>query len=291
MDIDATLEYLDSEYLSSFEKTDTVDSAIAEQQPLPRTADIEAFYPVGAEEDCTAKTYHELSIVTGKATDLQTSMALSLLKSTLLDSESSALRRALMDAGVGQIINGSYTPSMYQPVFSIRASGSEKELRDKFISVIYKTLQDITINGIDKKLLEANINSMEFKLREADFGGYPKGLILGIGIMDNWLYDGNPIEGLCYNKYIAALREGLKTNYYESIIENYLLDNTHKVLVTLLPQPGKEEADQEAAAAKMSAIKATMTKKSCSSISTNAPSCTVCRLLPTVRKHAQPSLY
>ena len=98
MDIDATLEYLDSEYLSSFEKTGTVDSAIAEQQPLLRTADIEAFYPVGAEEDCTAKTYHELSIVTGKATDLQTSMALSLLKSTLLDSESSALRRALMDA-------------------------------------------------------------------------------------------------------------------------------------------------------------------------------------------------
>ena len=185
MDIDATLEYLDSEYLNSFEKTGTVDSAIAEQQPLPRTADIEAFYPVGAEEDCTAKTYHELSIVTGKATDLQTSMALSLLKSTLLDSESSALRRALMDAGVGQIINGSYTSSMYQPVFSIRASGSEKDLRDKFISVIYKTLQDITINGIDKKLLEANINSMEFKLREADFGGYPKGLILGIGVMDN----------------------------------------------------------------------------------------------------------
>ena len=109
------------------------------------------FYPVGAEEDCTAKTYHELSIVTGKATDLQTSMALSLLKSTLLDSESSALRRALMDAGVGQIINGSYTSSMYQPVFSIRASGSEKDLRDKFISVIYKTLQDITINGIDEK--------------------------------------------------------------------------------------------------------------------------------------------
>ncbi len=261
MDIDATLEYLDSEYLSSFEKTGTVDSAIAEQQPLPRTADIEAFYPVGAEEDCTAKTYHELSIVTGKATDLQTSMALSLLKSTLLDSESSALRRALMDAGVGQIINGSYTSSMYQPVFSIRASGSEKDLRDKFISVIYKTLQDITINGIDKKLLEANINSMEFKLREADFGGYPKGLILGIGVMDNWLYDGNPIEGLCYNKYLAALREGLKTNYYESIIENYLLDNTHKVLVTLLPQPGKEEVDQEAAAAKMSAIKAQMSQE------------------------------
>lgn len=117
---------------------------------MPRTADIEAFYPVGAEEDCTAKTYHELSIVTGKATDLQTSMALSLLKSTLLDSESSALRRALMDAGVGQIINGSYTSSMYQPVFSIRASGSEKDLRDKFISVIYKHCRTLPSTALTK---------------------------------------------------------------------------------------------------------------------------------------------
>lgn len=57
--------------------------------------------------------------------------------------------------------------------------------------------------------------------------------------MDNWLYDGNPIEGLCYNKYLAALREGLKTNYYESIIENYLLDNTHKVLVTCCRNPAR----------------------------------------------------
>ena len=65
MDIDSTLKYLDSEYLSSFEKTGTVDSAIAEQQPLLRTADIEAFIPVVAEEDCTANTFHELSFVTG----------------------------------------------------------------------------------------------------------------------------------------------------------------------------------------------------------------------------------
>ena len=76
-----------------------------------------------------------------------------------------------------------------QPIFSIKASGSEPELRDKFISVIYKTLQDITINGLDKKLLEAALNSTEFKMRESDFGAYPKGLIYGIGVMDNWLYD------------------------------------------------------------------------------------------------------
>ena len=70
---------------------------------------------------------------------------------------------------------------------------------------------------------------LEFKLREADFGAYPKGLIYGIGVMDTWLYDGDPLAGLRYNKMLAELREGINSNYYEQLIENYLLDNTHKV--------------------------------------------------------------
>lgn len=260
MDIEATLAYLNEEYLSHFTKSGTVNSQIMPQSPLARTAEVEAFYPVGADEDCAAKTYHELSIVTAKATDIQTVTALGLLKNVLLDGESAPLRRALLAAGVGQTISGSFVPSMLQPVFSIRASGSEKDQRDKFISVIYKTLQDITINGLDKKLLEANLNSLEFKLREADFGGYPKGLIIGISIMDSWLYGGNPINSISYNKYLQALRAGIDSNYFEGLIENYLLDNTHKAIVTLLPQPGKEEADQSAAAEKMRELKVGMSK-------------------------------
>ncbi len=126
MDIDETLAYLDDEYLSNFTKTNAVNSEIAEQAPLERTAEVEAYYPIDAGEDCTAKTYHELSIVTGKATDILTSMSLRLLEGVLLESESSPLRRALLQAGVGQNISGSYTGSMLQPIFCIRASGSEK---------------------------------------------------------------------------------------------------------------------------------------------------------------------
>lgn len=261
MDIDATLAYLNDDYLCHFTKTGKVNSAINEQASLERTAEIEDTYPVDAGEYCTAKTYHELSIVTGKATDLQTTMALRLLEGVLLESEAAPLRRALLNAGVGQNISGSFTNSLLQPVFAIRVSGSEKDLRDKFISTIYKTLQDLTINGVDKKLLEAALNNAEFKMREADFGAYPKGLITGLGVMDSWIYGANPIDCVSYNKYLANLRAGLKTNYYESLIENYLLDNTHKVIVTLVPQPGKEEAQQAAAAQKMQELKDSMTKE------------------------------
>ena len=142
-----------------------------------------------------------------------------------------------------------------------KVSGSEEDKRDEFISIVYRTLQKLTIEGLDKELLEACLNMLEFKLREADFGAYPKGLIYGIGVMDTWLYDGDPLDGLRYNKLLAELREGIKTNYYEQLIENYLLDNTHKVLLTLMPKKGMEEAEQAELAEKMQQIKAGMSEK------------------------------
>lgn len=261
MDIDETLNYLDQEYLSAFHKTGEVRSEIAEQSAFLRTKEVEAEYPVDINEDTANKTYHELSIVTGNAKDIKTSMALRLLEGVLLESESSPLRRALVNAQIGQSVSGHYVGSLLQPIFSIKVSGSEAAKKDQFISVIYKTLQELTINGLDKELLKAALNSLEFKLREADFGAYPKGLIYGIGIMDNWLYGGNPFDGLRYEHIIKELRAGIESRYFESLIENYLLDNTHKVIVTLIPKPGKEEEDHKAEAEKMAAIKAQMSEQ------------------------------
>lgn len=258
MDIEATLQYLNDEYLSSFKRTGAVESSIPLQTPFAKTQEVVGTYPVGSDETTEGKSYHELHIAVGDARDVKTSMALRVLESVLLEGNSAPLRLALLEAGVAKDISGSYVGSYRQPIFSIKAAGSEPGQRDKFISAIYHTLQQLSIDGIDKELLEAHLNYMEFKLREADFGAYPKGLIYGISVMDSWLYDGDPLAGLRYTKALQQLREGIKTRYYEQLIENYLLDNTHKVIVTLNPEQGKEEREQEAQAAKMAAIKQTM---------------------------------
>ena len=224
MEIETTLQYLNDEYLSGFKRTGAVNSEIPLQNAFARTQEVLGTYPVGADEATEDKTYHELH----------------------------------MQSGVAKDISGSYAGSYRQPIFSIKAAGSKPEQRDKFISVIYHTLQQLTINGIDKELLEAHLNYLEFKLREADFGAYPKGLIYGISVMDSWLYDGDPLAGLRYTETLQQLREGIKTRYYEQLIENYLLDNTHKVIVTLNPEQGKEEREQEVLAEKMAVLKASM---------------------------------
>ena len=258
MEIETTLQYLNDEYLSGFKRTGAVNSEIPLQNAFARTQEVLGTYPVGADEATEDKTYHELHIVTGDARDVKTSMALRVLESVLLEGNSAPLRLALLQSGVAKDISGSYAGSYRQPIFSIKAAGSKPEQRDKFISIIYHTLQQLTINGIDKELLEAHLNYLEFKLREADFGAYPKGLIYGISVMDSWLYDGDPLAGLRYTEALQQLREGIKTRYYEQLIENYLLDNTHKVIVTLNPEQGKEEREQEVLAEKMAVLKASM---------------------------------
>ncbi len=261
MDIEETLAYLDGEYLSAFTKNGSVNSEIPLQQPFAKTKEVQAHYPVGADEDLTAKTYHELDIVCGDACDAKTSLALRLLETVLLEGNSAPLRLALLESGICADAYGQYTGSLRQPVFTVKVSGSEADKRDEFLSIVYRTLQKLTMEGIDKELLEACLNMLEFKLREADFGAYPKGLIYGIGVMDTWLYDGDPLAGLRYNKMLEELREGIKTNYYEQLIENYLLDNTHKVLLTLMPEKGMEEAEQAELAAKMQQIKDGMSEE------------------------------
>ena len=183
MNIEKTLEYLDGEYLSAFEKSGSVNSAIPLQQPFAKTKEVKAFYPAGADEDLAAKTYHELDIVCGDARDAKTSLALRLLETVLLEGNSAPLRLALLESGICTDAYGQYTGSLRQPVFAVKVSGSEEDKRDEFISIVYRTLQKLTIEGLDKELLEACLNMLEFKLREADFGAYPKGLIYGIGVM------------------------------------------------------------------------------------------------------------
>lgn len=261
MDIDETLAYIDSEYLSAFTRTNNLNFAVKPQAPCLRTQEITSTYAVDPSEDLNGKTYHELSIVvSNKATDPVTTAALGLVEGVLLDTESSPLRRALLDAHVGSSISGSFAADLLQPIFSIRASGSDMELRDKFISTVYKTLQDITVNGLDKKLLEAALNSLEFKTREADYGPYPKGLMYSLTILGVWLYDGDPFDCLRYEKVLAFFREGLTNNYFERLIETYLMDNTHKVIVSLVPDAEKAEKEAQAESEKMAEIKANMTQ-------------------------------
>lgn len=258
LDIEDTLAFIDKEYLGNFAKI-AVNSTIDNQNPLLRTSDVKAYYPLASEESTQDKTFLSWNVVIGDSLKVEQNFAFQLLEHYLLETSAAPLKKALIKAGVAKEISGSFSNSMKQPLFTIRASGAEPENKEKFVSVIYNTLQEITMQGIDKELLTASLNRMEFHLREADFGSYPKGLVYAIQAMDSWLYDGEPTLYLRYNDVLKNLRAKIDERYYEGLIENYLLDNTHRAVVTLVPKQGLQEEKEKQLSEKLAKIKESFT--------------------------------
>jgi hypothetical protein len=127
---------------------------------------------------------------------------------------------------------------------------------------VEKTLGKIVEQGLDRKVLEASINHFEFKLREANYGRYPKGLMYGLQSFDSWLYDDDaPFSYLSYIDAFAFLKEQIDTDYFTNLLKKYVLDNTHKAIVTAVPKKGLNRENDKKVAEKLAQYKASLSKE------------------------------
>lgn len=240
MDIIEKLEFLDREYLSHFEKK-KVDSALITQKPFQSCREMTVEYPISSAEKEKDKTFLSINYSVGKAVDNELYLAFDILEHMLLETPSSPLKKALIDAGIGKDVFGVFESGMLQPMFGIVAKGSNENEKRRFQDTVEKTLNDIVDKGIDKKLVEASVNIKEFQLREADYKGYPKGLIYGMKCMDGWLYDEAPWTHLTYESVLNKIKSQLDNNYFENLINRYILKNNHSSMLIIRPERGLEE--------------------------------------------------
>ncbi len=238
-DMAEKLSWLDENYLSDFEYLE-IDSRIKGQKPFETVKEIELQYSITSNESEEDNTYLSYNKVVGNSLDRELCYAFEVLDYALLSAPGAPLKKALLDAGLGKDIMGSYDNGIYQPTFSVVAKNTNVAEKETFVGLIEKTLSDIVTNGIDKKALEAGINYHEFRYREADFGNEPKGLMYGLQIFDSWLYDDNqPFLYVEATETFAFLKEQVYTRYFEDLIQKYLLDNTHGAIVVLKPEKGR----------------------------------------------------
>ncbi len=244
MNLEKCLKFINEEYLSDFNKKE-IDADIKPQEKYSSIKEVEYTYSISEEDDDSEKTFLALNYVTGRSTDEEVYMDLSLLEYILLEAEGAPLKKALIDCEIGKDVFGSFDGGILQPVFSIIAKNTDASKKEKFKKVVYDTLNDIVKNGIDKKLIEGCINAFEFRLREADTGGYPKGLVYYMNAMDSWLYGGDPLIHIKYEHAIENVKKSLNTNHFEELIKKYILDNTHASLITLKAEKGLAQREED----------------------------------------------
>ena len=258
MDVVERLEWLDKEYLSLYDYK-KVNSEINKQPAFDEIKNVEAQYSITMDDSQENKTYLSYNRVVGDTLDEMLYQAFDVLDYALVSSPGAPVRQALIDAGIGDDVYGSYDAGILQPVFSFVAKNANASQADEFESIIESTLKEVVKTGINKEALLAGINSSEFKFREADFGQFPKGLLFGLNCLDSWLFDDmKPFIHLECLGTFAKLRKAVDTDYFEKLIQEYLLDNTHGSSVTVKPKRGLGNEREEALAKELSDYKASL---------------------------------
>lgn len=258
MDVVERLEWLDKEYLSLYDYK-KVNSEINKQPAFDEIKNVEAQYSITMDDSQENKTYLSYNRVVGDSLDEMLYQAFDVLDYALVSSPGAPVKQALIDAGIGDDVYGSYDAGILQPVFSFVAKNANASQADEFESIIENTLKEVVKTGINKEALLAGINSSEFKFREADFGQFPKGLLFGLNCLDSWLFDDMKpfIQLECLDTF-AKLRRAVDTDYFEKLIQEYLLDNTHGSSVTVKPKRGLGNEREEALAKELSDYKASL---------------------------------
>ena len=261
MDMAEKLNWLDEMYLSDFDVQE-IDSAIAFQEPFDQVKDVEMSYSISSNEPEEDNTFLSYNKAIGTSLDRELYQAFQVLDYALLSAPGAPLKKALLDAGIGKDILGSYDNGIYQPMFSVVAKNANPEQKDEFVSVVEKTLSDIVKNGMDEKALLAGINYNEFRYREADFGNYPKGLMYGLQMFDSWLYDEEkPFLHVEATETFEFLKKQVKEGYFEQLIQTYLLDNNHGAIVVVKPEKGRTARLDKELEAKLQAYKNSLSKE------------------------------
>lgn len=259
MDSIEELEFIDREYLSAFDYV-KIDSELTDEPCFEKPENVTEYYSLSDADSEVGNTYLAYNVVIGHSLDKKLCTAMSVLEHALLIAPGAPLKKALIDAGIGKDVYSSYDDGIKQPTFSIIAKGADAGDEESFINIIDDTLRKLADGGINKKSLTAAVNSFEFKHKEANFGRFPKGLMLGLNAFGTWLYDdAHALDLFSMNAVYDELKNDIETGYFEELIRKYILNNTHKSYVKLVPKKGLNAKREQEEKALLAAYKSKLT--------------------------------
>ncbi|MDX9976871.1 MAG: insulinase family protein [Candidatus Cloacimonadales bacterium] len=240
LDLDAHLKIIDQEALSHFDAID-IDTAIPEQELFEMPVRQEIEYPISSDENEQDKHWYGIQYLVDTKNSAEINFSFEVISHLLLDTPAAPLKNAILKAGIGKDVMGHFDSSSKQPTFTIFVKDAKENKLQEFEAIIDNTLKHLCDKGIDKNLIEASINIKEFILREADFSGFPKGLFYIFNSMSSWIQDYDPVLPLQYEERLTEVKQALTTNYFESLINHFILNNMHRSIVTMKPKKGLTE--------------------------------------------------
>lgn len=262
LDIKRALAFLDTRYSAAPTRTTNAPNPLAIQQPVVASP---AQITMATTPDNASVT---LGFVIGGAKDRTRVLGVDILMDALMGSNEAPLKRAILNANLGDDVVSYLVDSVAQPFVLIELKGAKPDVADAFRELVYTTCRELIDKGIGNHLIGASLAQAEFNLRESEWGGYPDGVALAMQALNSWLYDdANPISYLHYEDSLAFLRQALENSWYETLLDELICSSVHSAQVELVPT---EKGDADAEVQELAAFAATRTSEQLADISREA---------------------
>ncbi len=264
LDIARVLAFLDENYFSDQELicrgsepgvTATASHTNNPINPLTIQAPVENLHAHKQMETAPENACVGMGFVVGTARERLRIIATEILVDVLMGSNEAPLKKALLKQGFADNIEAYLVDAQLQPAVYIIARGTKPNSAETMRATVENTCTELTENGIDPQRIEASIAHMEFKLRERDWG-IAEGVMLSMCAMAGWLYDDAlALDYIRYEDALSDLRTAAAEGYFEQLLHELVLENTHRALAVLEPV---ERLDEENEAARLARIRATL---------------------------------
>ncbi len=202
------------------------------------------------------KGYAKVSWLLPEEDDQTQSMLLTVLSYCLMGTSASPLQKALTDSSLGEDVYGGLAGGLRQMTFTVGIKGLKDEGLsanvDQFESLTMETLESLTAEGFEPEMVEAALNTIEFTLRENNTGSIPRGLAVMMNALGTWLHGRDPLEAIAFEKPLGEVKamfgeDGADgDNILGALIQEHLLDNSHRTTVILEPDADLPRRQEQA---------------------------------------------
>ena len=253
--------------LNRFEKLDYTIRVPDEKRYLAPVR-VEEAYALD-EENTQAKTHIVMAWLLGKSADLDAYLQAQLLSAILFDNAASPLQQALETTHLGKSPSPlcGLEDSQKELLFAAGLEGSEPEHAEQVEYMILDVLQGVADRGVPQDRIDACLHQLELQQREIGGDGYPYGLQLILQGLNSATHRGDPVALLDLEPALATLRQrASKPDFIPELVRSLLIDNTHRVTLTLRPDNTLSARCEAAEAQRLASIRATLTADECKTI-------------------------
>lgn len=225
--LEETLSLIDS-YLALEEKQEAVHP-ITIQQPKPGT--MEVCYEIAPEENEEGRALLAYGKIMGTFRDKRRLQMADVLCSLLADTNEAPLKRAILDAGLGEDVDLGVEDGIEQPILIMAIRSTRPENAEAIKEKTMETVNGLLERGLDREALTAHLNRYAFRLKDMR---EPAGLIRCIMSYQSSLYGGDPLLYLENDEDIAAMRRAIDDGGFDRLLRE-MFDFSDMSLLKVLP--------------------------------------------------------